>query len=358
MLTAHQAGLVRRSFDHLRVEQPGTDPDARLLALMCLLRAVRSGTANLVAQDVTGLRVADPHATISALTASGWLVAIPEVVLSADPATPAACTVSAFSDPVNPWSVSKHNRSRASGWTTRLLANKLLRKKPNSVRITALYITAHADSNGSILIDPAFLLAACALGGQADLATATQTLIDIGWLTECRFGTAGLEACLAGPILPLVPAPPPAIPDPDKPSRRSRAAAARASTSGVSITMEAAGLITGREAQLAAWVENFRTEHGHGPSWAALATAHGWSRDYGRPHTVTRVALLKLHTSGWLAGLRKPYGLRPGPQYLHQCEADEETATTSSSPSQYSVTQTAQRPPRRASFSEATVTLW
>jgi hypothetical protein len=331
VLTAGQARFLQRGFDYLATEGPGADPDARLLALICLLRAARSGKANLVAQDVTGLRVTDPRATIAALTDNGWLVTTPQLVLAADSVKPAACTVPMFTDPPNPWAVGKNIRTRASGWTTRLLSNKLLRKKPNTVRITALYLTAHAAPDGRIEFTPEHLLNACALGGRTGLVLAIKTLLDIGWLAECRPGTAGLEARLAEAVLPLAaaPPPPPTPPNPAKSTSPAKCPATRAAATDVPIAVEAAALIAGREAELTAWVEAFRAEHGHGPSWAVLAAAQGWSREYGRPRAVSSAALMRLHSSGWLEGLRKPYGMRPGPKYRQLRHAGEQTAPSS-----------------------------
>lgn len=84
-LTHRQAEFVRRAWDFLADAPPGGDTDARLLAMLCVVRAARTGSLNLIGADVLGLRVSDPHAVVAALTSSGWLVTTPQSVLDADP---------------------------------------------------------------------------------------------------------------------------------------------------------------------------------------------------------------------------------------------------------------------------------
>ena len=329
-LTAGQARLLRRAWDYLAVRGPGGDPDSRLLALVCLLRAARSGKANLVAQDVTGLRVTDPRATVAALTAGGWLVTDPETVLAADPTAPAACALPEFTDSPNPWGIGKDTRARASGWTSRVLAHKLLRRRPNLVRVTALYLTAHAAPDGAIEFTPAHLVAACALHGKPDLVTAIRTLLELGWLADCRpTGSGTLHARLADAVLALAASPEPPsrqAPQPrtSTPGSDTGSDTACATVQQVPAAVEAEHLVAGREPELARWVETFRAEHGHGPSWATIGVAQGWPDKGGRAHAVRNAALLRLYSHGWLAGLHTPYGMRPGPRYRDLRERDEQ----------------------------------
>ncbi|MFB9907643.1 hypothetical protein [Allokutzneria oryzae] len=311
-LTDAQAKFLRRAWDYLAATQPGRDPDSRLLAMVCLLRAARTGTANLVSQDVRTLRAGDPLAAVSSLTSTGWLSARPESVLAADPESPAACGIPDFADPVNPWGIGKLARTRASGWTLRLLSNKLLRRTSNDVRITALYLTAHAAPDGMVEFVPDYLVAACALEGTNEMADAVRTLLEIGWLAEFhRNGVATSRCRLAEEVLALAPAP-----APPPPSSATKASSWRtAEADEAAVELQAQQMVAGREVELVRWVTRFWADHGHGPSWSVACGAQGWPRDSGWRRAVSDAALLRLYTTGWLDGLHTPFGMRPGPRY-------------------------------------------
>lgn len=330
-LTDGQARFLRRGWEYLATARPGDNPDSRLLALLCLLRAARSGQANLVAQDVRGLRVADPCATVTALTSTGWLDTSPEAILVATPEMPALCSLPDFVDPVNPWGVGKTVRARASGWTSRALAHKMLRKKPNAARITAVYLTAHATPAGTIEFSSEHLAAACALTTRPEMVAAIKTLLEVGWLADCRAtGKGTLCATLSEEGLKLAPAPAPPSPDPNSLSARRKQTANRSASKETELATadEAKQLVEGRETELVRWVEEFRAEHGHGPSWSCMATSQRWPYEYGQPRTVCKVALRLLYARGWLAGLHVPYGMRPGPRYQYLKRQNIDHATS------------------------------
>lgn len=318
-LTHPQAQFLRQVWDYLASARPGGNPDERVLALVCLLRAARTGQANLTAQDVRGLRVGDPHATVAALTTSGWLETTPEAVLAADAASPAACALPEFH--ANPWGVGRKVRARTSGWSTGILAHKLLRKKSNAVRLTALYLTAHAEPDGSVEFHADHLIGACALDGVDELMSALGELVAKGWLAGLpSVGATSVSGHLGETVAPLAPKPPPEEP----PSADAPASAAEDTDesdaswpeldAAATVAERARILVTGHEADVAHWVRQFRAEHGHGPKWATVAAAQDWPPQRHPHRRATEVAFVLLAEEGWLDGLGRPYGLRPGPQ--------------------------------------------
>jgi hypothetical protein len=316
-LTSFQAAVLCRVWDYLASARPGGQPDERLLALVCLLRAVRSGRANLTSQDVRGLRAGDPHAAVAALTGSGWLDSTtPEAVLSAEPMTPAVCLVPEFAD--NPWDIGEKARTRASGWTSGMLAHKLLRKKSNAVRLTAVYLTSHADPEGAVDFRAEHLMAACALDGVDTLVSCLGELVDAGWLGGVpAVNPDAVSGHLGEAVASLAPQPPP--PEPERSSQAEAPAGAEDTAapwpeldSAPTVADRAQILIAGREAQVAAWVRAYRDEHGHGPKWADVAAAQGWPPHKHRHKGATETAFVLLAEQGWLEGLGRPYALRPG----------------------------------------------
>ncbi|MDS1271851.1 hypothetical protein RIF23_16275 [Lipingzhangella sp. LS1_29] len=317
-LSPHQLQFLRQVWDYLASARPGSNPDERLLALVCLLRAARAGSANLTAQDMQGMRLADPRATVAALTGSGWLQADPEAVLAADAQYPATCSLPEFSG--NPWRVGRQVRTRVSGWTTGTLAHKRLRKKSNAVRLTAVYLVTHSTPDGVVEFTAEHLVAACALSGVDELVTALGELVNKGWLADLpSVGADGVRGQLGAEVLAIAPAPEttPAQQPPAAPSTEANAVDAAWPGLDVAgdVTERARLLISGREDAVATWVREFREKHGHGPSWAAVTAAHTWPSRRHRHGHATELAFVLLAEDGWLAGLSEPYGLRPGPRH-------------------------------------------
>lgn len=317
-LTDPQVRFLRQVWDHLATERAGSDPDGRLLALIILLRAARSGRANFTAQDVRGLRAADPLQTVTALTQSGWLRASPEGVMAADAQNPAICAVPLFTD--NPWDVGKKIRTRASGWSTGVLAHKLLRKKSNSVRLTALYLLSHATPDGMVEFRADDLVQACALDGLHELVSVLGELVTKGWLADLpTVGATGAVCPLSDAVAGMVPEPPAVEETARPPSARELAEETQRTDtawpdldSAATVTERAQLLISGREAEVADWVRDFRSEHGHGPNWATVIAAYAWPSHRHRHSRAAETAFVLLAEEGWLSGLSKPYGLSPG----------------------------------------------
>ncbi|MFC4564437.1 hypothetical protein ACFO4E_21460 [Nocardiopsis mangrovi] len=303
-LNADQAGALRLAWSHLSDDGVGADPDSRLLALVCLLRGARTGRANLVGQDLRALRLRDPLASLTALTSSGWLETAPARVLEADPANPAPCAIPVAAG--NPWGLGRNGRSRVSGWASRVLAHKKLRKKANPVRLAALHTVAHAAPEGEVRAGGADLTTACALNGAPELDAVVTALADIGWLEPAPRLTRGSASIgrlgrVSADLAPL-------------PADAGSTAARTADHDGLGpddVEKHAHAAITGREPAVARWVHDYRTLHGHGPSWATVASAHSWPEH----REVRNAVFAKLHDDGWLTGFKIAYGLRPGPRH-------------------------------------------
>lgn len=314
-LTEPQARLLRLALDHLATTRPGHTPDHRLLALVCLLRGVRTGTANLTSQDMRSLRVDDQHATVAALTGPGWLDTTPDTVLRAEPQHPAACGLPQFTD--NPWQVGTTVRPRTSGWAAQVLAHKLLRRQPNGVRLTAVYLTAHARG-AAAEFDPQHLVSACGLADAGDLAEAITRLQDRGWLAECSpldSSTAHARLTPAVATLPLQEAPTAGPPHASGRDHRAKGRTWPELDAARNQTQRGYLMAENRGTEVAHWVHTFRAEHGHGPSWFLVAEAMGWPPRKHRYGRATQNAFAVLGEAGWLAGYGEPYGLRPGPRY-------------------------------------------
>jgi hypothetical protein len=318
LLSHSQALGFRRLWGYLVDVGPGSDPDARLLALVIALRALREGRSNVVARDIRGLRLADPAAALVGLITTGWMEAIVAVVLVAETTNPASCTVPTLTD--NPLKVGEQVRSRMSGWMSKVTSHKKLRKLPPDGRLAALYLTSYALPTGEIEVEAADMAAGCAMAGAGQAAKAANALREAGWLAECQLVDGRVRAKMAEEMLSFAPAPDPSLPVP----RPARAKSRTRTFSKATVSAQAGELIAGRESEIAAWVETYRDKHGHGPAWSVLANGQNWDMSWSRRHVATD-AINRLLQQRWLSGRNEPYGLRPGSRYLEPAEpsADE-----------------------------------
>ncbi|SFT22241.1 hypothetical protein [Streptomyces sp. ok210] len=108
------------------------------------IRAARSGVCNLTGVDLRSLRLSDPHQAVSALRGLGWQ--LDDVLLNGDADTPVAVTVPGLAvEDGGPLPFGKNMRSRVSGWTTRVLAAKPVKKTTPATRFAALFLAAHSS---------------------------------------------------------------------------------------------------------------------------------------------------------------------------------------------------------------------
>ncbi|MEU5169831.1 hypothetical protein [Streptomyces mutomycini] len=125
--------------------------DARLLAVVVSIRAARSGIGNLTGQDVRSLRLADVEGAVAAFAALGWQGQ--EALLGEDLVTPVGVTVPDLGlQPGSRLPFGKVMRSKVSGWTTRTLSAKPVKKTSSAARLAALFLAAHgpADEPGTL----------------------------------------------------------------------------------------------------------------------------------------------------------------------------------------------------------------
>ncbi|WP_406460531.1 hypothetical protein OHB07_01835 [Streptomyces sp. NBC_00111] len=337
LLTPRQGEAARALLAYLG-SLPLKGADARLLAVVVAIRAARSGIGNLTGQDLRSLRLADPEAAVTALAALGWQGQ--EALLGGDTVTPVGITVPDLGggpDPRLPFG--KVMRSRVSGWTTRTLAAKPVKKGSSAVRLAALFLAAHgpADEYGTL---PAHL--------PDDCVAVLPELLAKGFLRELdgsRYLLGESVRHLSG-TRPRADTPPAVRPPEEElPSweewkdrasvalRRHVEAVERCPECSLSTARVSEAFM--RKAVPAQFQEKvrtaygvweakypdqgpaaaefaaaFRAEHGHGPSVKQLCKALGWgkmSREL-RIHVIRR-----LIADGWLTNTEPvPWTLRPG----------------------------------------------
>ncbi|MEU0148734.1 hypothetical protein ABZ119_22610 [Streptomyces sp. NPDC006288] len=118
------------------------DADAQLLALVVAIRAARGGIGNITGQDLRSLRLADAEAAVTAVGALGWQGQ--ERLLGDDLVTPVAVRVPDLADrPERRLPFGKVMRSRVSGWASRTVSAKPVKKTSTAARLAALYLAAH-----------------------------------------------------------------------------------------------------------------------------------------------------------------------------------------------------------------------
>jgi hypothetical protein len=191
---------------------PLPGPEARLLVLMLALRTARTGTGNLVGQDLTGLGLTDPQDLVEQLTRCGWLT-LPGTagdLLASRSENPTPITVPSLvpvGDGTGPFTFGKKARSKLSGWAQRVVSDKKLRKTKAAARLLALALATQTDASG--------VLGPCGQGIALTTLTAwvpvdpgdLQYLIDqlaaADWLTDAALTDAQLTGQLTERVLPL-----------------------------------------------------------------------------------------------------------------------------------------------------------
>ena len=295
--------ILHNVWDRVVEERIGSNPDSRLLALTCAIRAAVRGYAHLLDNDMRVLRLEDPAACLRELTVDGWLDTTPEKVLSADPMHPAVCYLPSFQG--NPWQLGNGERARASGWLSRALSHRKMRKKPNRLRLTGAYLAAYSDPDGNIALPAEEIVQACSLSGPVELVELLEWLVRLQCITPPDLTRERVEVSLTEVTGWMAPVP---IPAPTPP--RITPASTPLDVPAVD---RAHDLVDGCEAQVARWVGTYRDEHGHGPSWTRVCDAFGWPSRRAPDHDVTDEIFRHLREKEWLVGFGAPFALRPGP---------------------------------------------
>ncbi|MFE4873875.1 hypothetical protein [Streptomyces sp. NPDC056682] len=321
---------------------PLPGPDAQLIATVVAIRAARGGAANLTGQDLSGLKLSDPRGAVDALRGLGWQ--LDDALLDGDPSTPVPVTVPALSrEKDHPLHFGKQTRSRVSGWTTRALSAKPVKKLPPAARLSSLFLAAHSTSKllGQI---PPDLPAPC----RASLPE----LLQKGFLTEFtedryllapavqhlsgqRRPTAEERSIKTGTVEPqFLAAAWEQWKNTATPALRRHVETVEHCAVCALPVERVAEAFTGvvrshffsqavknaygewkdahpdRGPQAAAFTVAFRVEHGHGPSYAQLCAGLGW----GLKGPLRGFVVKRLLANEWLTDTGTvPWTLRPGP---------------------------------------------
>lgn len=142
LLTSQQGGAARTLLHYVAsLKLPG--PDAQLVAVVVAIRAARGGIGNLTGTDLSALRLGDARGAVDALRSLGWQM--DEALFDGDPATPVPITVPDLArETGHPLPFGKNVRSRVSGWTTKTLSAKPVKKLPPAARLAGLFLAAHS----------------------------------------------------------------------------------------------------------------------------------------------------------------------------------------------------------------------
>ncbi|MBC7271488.1 MAG: hypothetical protein H5T76_22735 [Streptomyces sp.] len=144
LLTTQQGEAARTLLRYVAsLDLPG--PEAQLVAVVVAIRAARGGVGNLTGTDLHALRLSDARGAVDSLRGLGWQV--DGALFDGDPATPIPVTVPDLArEADHPLPFGKNTRSRVSGWTTRTLSAKPVKKLPPAARLASLFLAAHSTS--------------------------------------------------------------------------------------------------------------------------------------------------------------------------------------------------------------------
>lgn len=145
LLTVPQGEAARALLSYV-ASLPLPGPDPQLLATVAVIRAARGGTGNLTGADLAALRLNDPGGAVQAVRGLGWQIG--DGIFDSDPAAPPVpVTVPDLTrETDHPLPLGKHVRTRVSGWTTRALSAKPVKKLPPAARLAGLFAAAHSTA--------------------------------------------------------------------------------------------------------------------------------------------------------------------------------------------------------------------
>ncbi|MFE7753230.1 hypothetical protein [Streptomyces sp. NPDC057428] len=336
-LLTHDQGQAARTLLAYVSALPLKDADAQLLAVVVAIRAARSGIGNITGQDLRALRLADAGAAVNALSVLGWQGQ--DGLLGDDLVTPVGVSVPDLADgPGRRLPFGKVMRSRVSGWASRTVSAKPVKKTSSAARLAALYLAAHwpVDDYGTL---PPNLPEGC--------RAALSELVAKGFVCELegtRYRLGDSVRHLSG-VRPSPTVPPRVREEPDPPTwdewKDGVSAALRRhveavegcpdcalSTARVSEAFMRKALpaqfdekvrrsyeswVAGHPGQgplAAEFAATFRAAHGHGPSVKQLCKGLGWGK---MPRELRIFAVRRLIADEWLTNTDPvPWTLRPG----------------------------------------------
>jgi hypothetical protein len=152
--------------------------EARLLAVLCMLRMRPSGFARLPTGLLRALQLGAPARAIAELQEAGWLH-----YYGRPHGGPAVFLAEL---------ITRQTPVRAGQWALRCLSSPLLRGQDASLRLTALTLAAWLEPGQPVaVIDPEQAARSCGLSVQHFLETADRART-LGFLTDCALRPNGL----------------------------------------------------------------------------------------------------------------------------------------------------------------------
>lgn len=303
-LSRRQAAVLQAALDRVAVTAPSRGPDVRLAAVWWGVQAIWCGELELSAPELERIPVPGIAAALSELTASGWLRADPDEVAATGDDEPALGVIpDLVGDDPSLW-LARDAATHLGAWVRRLLKHPLLADASSVHHLVALYLTAHALPDRRVEVPLDVLVAGSAADCAEQVEAAVEELHQAGWLSQPPARADGLLGARLSETAAAIASPSPPVYEPlgyhpADPAKYERGAA----------------LVDGRQEDMARWVEDYRTRHGHGPSWRILRNAHIDHDDPMRMEPTHSKAIASLCKSGWLVGVGRPYGLRPGWRY-------------------------------------------
>lgn len=277
----------------------GASTEARLLALVAMLRHRTDNTVRFIAEDFSADRAGLCERALEELIRGAWIHTSVAAVRAATIGAPAAvCPVPALALLWQKTGVGRHYRKPFNGWVQRLFADEMLYGQPAGVRLAALYLTAHSSVSGRGHVNRRTLAVLCRFSAPAVADSVLARLKDVGWLDTLHLNT-GWDA---PPSYRLAPQVRHYIPG-------SAPLTTRPAPASVSLT--------GRGTDLAAAAQTFYQRHHHAAPLRHVVTAFCPENPDAPWCTGTlRSAAQELVDEGWIEISSDIWAsVRPGPAY-------------------------------------------
>ncbi|MEU8512960.1 hypothetical protein AB0C76_15445 [Kitasatospora sp. NPDC048722] len=235
------------------------------------------------------------------LAAAGWLRLDPQALAAATGADPEFVAVPSMAVRTEALDIGRASADHIASWLHRLLVSAPLAGATSSSRLVAIHLLAHSDVLHWAEASAEELLLLLGSADSAEVESAVAGLHRMWWLNGPPvFADGRVRVVLGAGAAPFAPVQPPVH------------AAATPLFPASQVRVRAAALVEDRGPQLAHWVAEYRAAHRHGPTWRELRNAHFPHRDPERMEPEHHEAVRLLLETGWLSGLGRRHGLRPG----------------------------------------------
>ncbi|MFJ2774351.1 hypothetical protein [Streptomyces sp. NPDC087300] len=325
---ARYTSIVDSALEALAEARAGASAEARLLALVAMLRHRNDHTARFIAEDFTDDRAGLSEAALEDLIAGAWIHTSVAAVRAATVGLPAAvCPVPALALLWKQTGLGRHLRKPFSGWVNRLIADERLYAQPAGVRLAALYLTAHSTVDGRGHANRRTMAARCRFSSPSVTDAVLQTLQRTGWLQALHLNT-GWNASPAYRLAQQV---------------RHHIPGAAPLTARPTPTVIA---LTGRGSDLAAAAHTYHQHHRHPMPLRDLVAQFSHENPQALWSAETlRTAVQGLVAEGWLdIGQDSWSSVRPGSAYWETLQPPAPRPATSSSRSRHALSPRTDRP--------------